>query len=83
MANNEENTRVRFLGGTTPREELFGVLAYPEALDGTEMEFTRFYMVSNGQWLQQEFNSDIVSVCYFPAGDERGWWLLGQAWGYY
>ncbi|RCX31124.1 hypothetical protein DFQ59_10388 [Thioalbus denitrificans] len=72
------NTRVRFLGGAMPRTELLGAIAYPVALDGTDREFTRFYMRHNRQWVQQEFDSDIVSVCYAPEGRERGWWLLGK-----
>lgn len=72
------NARVRFLGGAVAREDLFGVLAFPVGLDGTDMEFTRFYTRHKENWFQQEYQSDIASVCYFHIGDDRGWWLLGK-----
>ena len=78
MPHENPNAKVRFLGGASPRRNLFGVLAYPEALDGTDMEFTRFYMVKDGKWVHREFESDVVSVCYFSVGNDRGWWLLGK-----
>ena len=72
------STKVRFLGGAIARADLAGAIAYPEGLDGTDTEFTRLYMRHGAQWFQQEFNSDIASVCYFPDGEQRGWWLAGK-----
>lgn len=72
------NTHVRFHGGALARDELFSVLAYPIGLDGTDLEFTRVYTRHQENWSQQEHQSDIASMCYFPAGAERGWWLVGK-----
>jgi hypothetical protein len=65
---------VYYIDGFTPRKGLLGVAAYLRELEDKDMEFTRFYMTLNGEWGQEEFWQDIVSVCYTSGA----WWLLSK-----
>lgn len=70
--------RVYFIAGCSPRKGLFGVAAYLHELEEEEGEFTRFYMTLDTQWVNREFEADIVSVSYTKVNDMASWWLLSK-----
>ena len=72
------SNRVYFIAGFSPRKGLFGTAAYLHELEGEEVEFTRFYMTRDGQWVNREFNEDIVSISYAKEGNDASWWLLSK-----
>lgn len=74
---NSKSRKVYFLGGTASKDNLIGVLAFPKALN-SDVEFTRFYMTDTERWVNQQFNLDLVSVCYSTNPLHKGWWLLGK-----
>jgi hypothetical protein len=69
---------VRFLGGCAPRATLLGLLAFPAALEGKEVECTRFYTVTPERWAHREINADIVSIVFEDGPNGKCWWLLGK-----
>jgi hypothetical protein len=75
---NVRSNRVYFLAGFTPRKGLFGAASFLHELDDDDVEFTRFYMTRDGAWGNQEFNDDVVSVCYTRTGENWNWWLLSK-----
>jgi hypothetical protein len=67
-----------FIDGFSPRNELLGVLGFPIALKGQNVEYAAFFTINNGQWKHQKFDFDGRSVAYVLDGQYRAWWLLGK-----
>lgn len=79
----EVKKRVYFVDGFSPRKDLVGIVSYLYELSSKDVEFSRFYSVSNNDWeqpkqsnwKQTEYEHDIVSVTYT---NDPAWWLLGK-----
>jgi hypothetical protein len=67
-----------FIDGYSPRRGLLGVVAYPNALIGSDAECMTFYMLRDGVWGHQNFDFEGRSVLYLGDGYTRSWWLLGK-----
>jgi hypothetical protein len=76
----KKNTRVRFLGGYAARKDLFGILSYPVGYDGSDVEHTRFFMVTPERWVHRPIEADVVSVVFEDSANGKCWWLLDSLW---
>lgn len=76
---NRKPSRVEFLDAHVAPSGWLGVLAFPIAWD-SDTEFTMFFTTLGGQWLQLQFDFDLVSVTSLvaEASGYRAWWLLGK-----
>lgn len=74
----KQDTRVRFLGGYAPRKDLLGVLSYPVALDGQDVEHTRLFSATPNGWGQTPINADIVSIVFEDGPQGKCWRLAGK-----
>ena len=68
---------VYFVCGTAAKESLLGVVSYLHEADEAGAEFTRFYMIKNGEWVGQlEFHHEIKGVSFDP--EIPAWILLSK-----
>jgi hypothetical protein len=74
----KKNTRVRFLGGYAARKDLFGIMSYPVGYDGSDVEHTRFFMVTPEKWVHRPIEADVVSAVFEDSANGKCWWLLDK-----
>jgi len=74
----KKNTKVRFLGGYAACKDLLGILSYPVGYDGSDVEYTRFFMVTPEKWVHRPIESDIVSTVFEDGSQGKCWWLLDK-----
>ena len=67
-----------FIDGYSSRNGVLAIVAYPNALKGTDSEHTTFYTTADGEWGAREFEFDGRSVTYASVPGTKGWWLLGK-----
>ena len=68
---------VYFVCGTAAKESLLGVVSYLHEADDAGAEFTRFYMIKNGEWVGHlELNHEIKGVSFDP--EIPAWKLLSK-----
>ncbi|SEW34584.1 hypothetical protein SAMN05428988_4166 [Chitinophaga sp. YR573] len=74
----KKDTRVRFLGGYAARKDLLGILSYPVGYDGSDVEHTRFFMVTPEKWVHRPIEADVVSAVFEDSANGKCWWLLDK-----
>jgi hypothetical protein len=67
-----------FIDGTVGRSGTLGLVAYPNALKGTDTEFTTFYMTNIKRWGHQTCNFDGRSTTGTLEDGRGSWWVLGK-----
>ena len=68
---------VYFVCGHAANESLLGVVSYLHEASEVEAEFTRFYMIKNGEFASQlEFNHEVKGVSFDP--EIPAWRLLSK-----
>jgi hypothetical protein len=72
-------SRVTFLDGHSAGPGLLGVLAFPEDY-ASDVEFTMFLTTRNDQWLQLQFDFDVISLVGLsvPERNYHAWWMAGK-----
>ena len=72
-------SRVTFLDGHVSASGWLGVLAFPVDYPG-DVDFTIFFTAFGNQWMQLQFDFDLVSVTSLvdDARNYRAWWLAGK-----
>lgn len=67
-----------FIDGFGGRADLVGILAYPNALKGSDVETVTFYMADETEWVHQSYELEGRGVVYLQRGDYKAWWVLGK-----
>lgn len=70
------NSRVYFVDGHSSGTNVICIASYMYALENTDVELTRIYLVANNKWEYYDISSHIVSLTY--TADPARWWLLGK-----
>ena len=74
----KKDTSHYFIDGFVSGTGTLGVIAYPNALKGTDTEWTTFYMYADDDWVFEKYDFDGRSVVSRPFNNDRSWWLLGK-----
>ena len=67
-----------FIDGYPASADMVGVLGYPNALKGTDAEYSTFYMADSSEWTHEKLSFDTRGVIQTRQGSNWTWLILGK-----